>query len=101
MKSATPSRPKTKRTISVPKSPPRRRRKLILRDESDEDEQVQVPASEPVIVEAEESTLQKEKTAEASDIQKRNRSSNSNTDHVTPPSRKSKLRKVRAGVHFA
>ena len=72
---------------------------MVLRDESDEDEQVQVPASEPVTVEGEESTLQKENEAEGSGILKRKRPSSSDTDKVTPPSRRS--RKMRAGRHMA
>ena len=83
----------------MPKSPPRRRRRMILRDESDEDEQFQVPASELVTIKAEESTLQKENEVEGSGILKRKRSVNSNTDHISPPSRRSK--KIRASVHMA
>ncbi|KAL8133959.1 hypothetical protein AgCh_009144 [Apium graveolens] len=69
-----------------------------------------VHASEPVIieagnvifqkeVEAEESTLQKENEAEGSGIQKRKRSANSDADHVSPPTRRSK--KKRTGRHMA
>ncbi|KAL8103728.1 hypothetical protein AgCh_028071 [Apium graveolens] len=58
VKSDKSSRPK--RTIYVPKSPPRRRRRIILRDKSDEEEQVQVPVSKPVTVEAEKVIFQKE-----------------------------------------
>ena len=52
VKSDTSSRPKTSRPKSVAQSSPRRKRRLILRDESDEEEQVQVPASELVTEEA-------------------------------------------------
>ncbi|KAL8106700.1 hypothetical protein AgCh_023449 [Apium graveolens] len=91
------SRPK--RTIFVPRSPPRRKKRIIIRDEFDEDEEAQVPASEPVTIAAEESILQKESEAEGSGIQKRKRSANSDIDHVSPPS--SRKRKIRAGVKIA
>ena len=49
----------------------------------------QVPASKPMTVEVEKSTLQKGNEAEGSGIQKRKRSANSDADHVSPPSKRS------------
>ncbi|KAL8107326.1 hypothetical protein AgCh_023941 [Apium graveolens] len=61
------SRPK--RTMYVPQ-PPQKRRKMILTDVSDSDEETieaKAPASEPVINEAENVTSQKETAAQSSD----------------------------------
>ncbi|KAL8125273.1 hypothetical protein AgCh_012817 [Apium graveolens] len=86
--SAQTSRPSSskpsKRTKSVPQ-PPQKRRKMILRDKSESEEdtiEARVHASEPVIIEAENVTSQKEKAAQSSDALKR-KSVNSDAAEAT------------------
>ncbi|KAL8116094.1 hypothetical protein AgCh_022547 [Apium graveolens] len=86
----------SKKTKSVPQ-PPQKRRKMILRDESESEEETveaRVHASEPVIIEAENVTSQDEKTAQSSDTLKR-KSVNSDAAETTP-SLARRLKKMKA-----
>ncbi|KAL8134856.1 hypothetical protein AgCh_009747 [Apium graveolens] len=63
-----PTSSKPKRTKTVPQTPQKRRR-ITLRDESDSEEQI--PSSEPVVVEAEKATSQKDSEIGGSRLLKR------------------------------
>ncbi|KAL8108479.1 hypothetical protein AgCh_024798 [Apium graveolens] len=91
----------SKRTKYVPQ-PPQKRRKKILRDESESEEEIikaRVHASEPVIIEAENVTSQKEKAAQSSDTLKR-KSVNSDAAEATP-SLARRLKKMKARRYLA
>ena len=92
-----PSSSKPKRTKTVPQTQQKRRR-IVLRDESDSEEQV--PVSEPVVKEAEKVSSQKDTGIGGSKLLKRlRRMYSAETPKESPPSKRYK--KQRAQRHRA
>ncbi|KAL8124105.1 hypothetical protein AgCh_011926 [Apium graveolens] len=91
-----PSSSKPKRTKTVPQTPQKRRR-IVLRDESDSEEQV--PASEPIVTEAEKVSFQKETGIGGFKLLKRlRRMSYAETPKESPSSKKRKQQRAHRPV---
>ena len=91
-----PSSSKPKRTKTVPQTPQKRRR-IILRDESDSE--AQVPVSEPVVKEAEKVSSQKDTGIGGSKLLKRlRRMYSAEIPKESPPSKSHKKQRSRRPV---